>query len=171
MHDASRISSGNGHVDVTARVGGHATQEFEIASEATLLDVMERAATLAGVALLPPMERPFDHIHEMNGDCIGTGIEFLDQTLAEYLRRGDRSPHFAIELALAIRVNTRWDVAPETSMSPRQILSLPRIHLDHKEFTLYLPDSTAPLPLDTPIRLERGIDLEAQRDGKYGGTR
>jgi hypothetical protein len=170
MQDALSFRRGDGRTNVTARVTGYATQEFEVASDTTLLQVMEQAASLAGLALLPPNEPPFDRFHSASGEEIGPVIEQLEQSLETYLRRGGHSPHFALELARAIRVNTRWDVAPDAEMSPRQILALPRIHLDPKDFTLYLSDSTAPLPLDTPVKLERGIDLEAQRDGKYGGS-
>lgn len=169
MQDGHERGKQHGRTSVTAHVVGHATQTFEIGSEATLLEVMDRAATLAGFALLPPRQRPFDRLHAMQGEQIGPVIEPLDQSLAAYLSQADHLPHFTVDLARAIHVNTRWDVAPEQEMSPRQILALPRIHLDHTQFTLYQPESTVPLPLDTPIKLERGTDLEAQRDGKYGG--
>jgi len=169
MQDANDRAKHHGHVNVTAHVVGHSTQVFDIGSEATLLEVMEQAATLGGFALLPPRQRPFDHLHAMNGEQVGPVIEPLDQSLEEYLHHADHLPHFTLELARAIHVNTRWDVAPEQEMAPREILALSRIHLDHTQFTLYRPESTVPLPLETPITLERGTDLEAQRDGKYGG--
>ncbi|MGE3779528.1 MAG: hypothetical protein AB7F89_20230 [Pirellulaceae bacterium] len=75
-----------------------------------------------------------------------------------------------MELALAIHVNTRWDVATKEAMTPREILALPRIHLDPAKYTLYPPESTQELPPDTSIKLTRGMDLEAQPDGKYGGN-
>jgi hypothetical protein len=37
----------------------------------------------------------------------------LSLTLAEFLKEKPRTHHFAVELVLAIRVNTRWRVAPE----------------------------------------------------------
>lgn len=77
--------------------------------------------------------------------------------------------HFGIELVLAFRVNVRWAVAPAPQMTPRQILALPAINLPYEQYTLYLPGSSDPLPLDTPITITRGEALEAQRDGKYGG--
>jgi hypothetical protein len=161
---------GHHRVEVTAHVTGHPTQEFEIGSGATLLEVMERAAELAGVALLPPRHKPFDLLHAMNGEHIGAIIEHLDQSLDEYVHAG-HAGHFTVELVRAFHVNTRWDVAPKKEMSPREILALPRIHLDYTQYTLYLPESTAELPLDTSIKIERGTDLEAQADGKYGGGR
>lgn len=176
MAQVEQESAGHGHhgghrVDVTAHVSGHPTQTFEIGSDATLLEVMERAAKLAGIALLPPRHKPFDLLHAMNGEHVGPVIEHLDQTLGEYLHHAGHSAHFTVELVRAFQVNTRWDVAPKEKMSPREILALPRIHLDYTQYTLYLPESTAELPLDTPITIERGTDLEAQADGKYGGGR
>lgn len=157
------------NVEVTAHVTGHATQTFDAQSGLTLEQLMTHAAASAGVALLPPRNKPFDRLHEMRGEQVGAVIENLDQTLGEYLRQGGSRPHFTIELVLAVHVNTRWDVAVQESMSPREILALPRIHLDPAKYSLYLPESTQELPADTPIKLTRGIDLEAQPDGKYGG--
>ena len=130
---------------------------------------MTQAASSAGVALLPPRSKFFDRLREMDGEQIGAVIESLDQTLGEYLCQGGGQPHFTVELVLAIHVNTRWDVAVQESMSPREILALPRINLDPAKYSLYLPESTQELPADTPIKLTRGIDLEAQPDGKYRG--
>ena len=158
-------------VGVTVHVSGHPTQTFKIGSGATLLEVMESAAASAGLALLPPKQKPFDRLHAMNGEQLGETIDHLQQTLGKYLSQKDHEPHFTVELVRAIHVNTRWDVAPKEEMSPREILALPRIHLDHTKYSLYLPESTKELPLDTPIKLERGVDLEAQADGKYGGGR
>jgi hypothetical protein len=162
---------GGRRIDVTAHVAGHAVQTFEIGGDATLLHTMERAAMLAGFALLPPRERSFDLLHAMHGEVVGPVIEHLDDTLTEYLRDPGHAAHFTVELARAIHVNNRWDVAPKEEMTPREILALPRIHLDPAKYTLYLPESTKELPPDTPIKLERGTDLEAQADGKYGGGR
>jgi hypothetical protein len=80
----------------------------------------------------------------------------------------DATRDFGIELTLAIRVNTRWDVATSESMTPREILALPQIALDFQQYTLYLPGSAEPLPLDAPVAITRGEVFEAQRDGKYG---
>jgi hypothetical protein len=156
-------------LEVTGHVSGHATQTFDAEPGMKLEQVMAQAAALAGVALLPPRSKPFDRLHEMHGEQVGPVIENLDQTLGEYLRQSHRQPHFTVELALTIHVNTRWDVALRDAMSPREILALPRIHLDPAKYTLYLPESTQELPPDTPITLSRGMDLEAQPDGKYGG--
>jgi len=160
---------GGRRVEVTAHVTGHATQAFDARAELTLEQVMTQAAASAGVALLPPRSKPFDRLHEMHGEHVGAVIVNLDQTLGEYLRQCGGRPHFTVELVLAVHVNTRWDVAVQELMSPREILALPRIHLDPANYSLYLPESTQELPADTPIKLTRGIDLEAQPDGKYGG--
>lgn len=160
-----------GRIDVTVHVRGHATQTFKVAGEVTLLELMSDAVRFAGFALLPPKGRPFDRLHSMAGEQTGPVIEDLDQTLAEYLRRPGHTAHFTVELARAVHVNTRWDEAPREEMTPREILALPKIHLDPAEYSLYLPEKNEPLAVDTPIRVERGTDLEAQRDGKYGGGR
>ena len=136
---------GGRRVEVTAHVTGHATQTFDAGVGMTLEQVMTRAAASAGVALLPPRSEPFDRLHEMHGEQVGAVIENLDQALSEYLRQGGR-PHFTVELVLAVHVNTRWDVALRESMSPREILALPRIHLDPAKYSLYLPESTQELP-------------------------
>jgi hypothetical protein len=54
-------------------------------------------------------------------------------------------------------------------MTPKQILAPPAINLDYQQYTLHLPGSAQPLPLDNPITITRGMAFEAQRDGKYGG--
>ena len=36
-------------------------------------------------------------------------------------------------------------------MTPKEILALPAINLDYQQYTLYLPGSNDPLPLDKPI--------------------
>lgn len=164
-------SPGGRRVDVTAHITGHATQTFTVSSTVKLLELMEHAATLGGFALLPPMQRPFDRLHSMTEETVGPVIDDLDKTLADYLRQPGHEPHFTVELARAIHVNTRWDEAPREEMSPREILALAKIHLDPTQYSLYRPESSDPLPPDAPIRLERGTDLEAQRDGKYGEGR
>jgi len=51
-------------------------------------------------------------------------------------------------------------------MTPKAILTL--FGLAWEQFTLYKPGHDVELPLDTPIKLERGECFEAQKDGKYG---
>ncbi len=57
-------------------------------------------------------------------------------------------------------------------MTPKQILALPGVGLDYQQYTLYLPGSSDPLPLDKPIHLKRGEALEAERHhaGRAGGV-
>lgn len=157
-------------IEVSARILGHGTEAFSTSPHSTLLQLLDEGARLAGFSLLPPGECPFDRLHVLVGESVGPAIEDLNQTVGEFLRRTGSKPHFAIELVPTFRVNKRWDIAPKEELSPREILELPRIHLNHEEYTLYRPDETEALPLDTPIKVERGADFEAQRDGKYGGT-
>jgi hypothetical protein len=158
-------------LQVIVRIVGHESEAFEISPHATLLEVMAEGARLGGFALLPPKERPFDRLHKVKGHELGPVIENMEQTLGEYLRHSPGELHFAVELARTLRVNTRWDVAPKPELTPREILALPRVHLDPAEYSLYLPECTEPLPADTPVKIERGRDFEAQRDGRYGRER
>jgi hypothetical protein len=156
------------HVPVIVRIVGHEAEAFEFSTRAMLLDLMAEGARLGGFALLPTKERPFDRLHRLQGKEVGPVIENLHQTLGEYLQHLPGEPHFAVELARSLRVNTRWDVAPKQELTPREILALPNIHLDPAEYSLYLPDCTEPLSPDRPVKIERGADFEAQRDGRYG---
>ena len=72
---------------------------------------MAEGARLTGLSLLPPKEQPFDRLHAMHGEEMGRVIEDLHQTIEDYLRQPDASPHFGIELLRTFRVNTRWDAA------------------------------------------------------------
>jgi len=155
-------------VHVLVRIIGHEDQAFESSVHATLLEMMAEAARLGGFALLPPKERPFDRLQRLDGEAVGPVIENLDQTMGEFLDHFPGAAHFAIEVARTLRVNKRWDVASTAELTPLEILALPRIHLDPAEYSLYLPDSTEPLPPDKPVKIERGQDFEAQCDGRYG---
>src|SRR5262249_33562063 len=143
--------------------------KFKIASNASLLDVLTAGAQHAGIELLPPRERTFDQLHNIAGHGdIGPAIDDLNQTVGDFIKQPHTTHNFGIELVRAFRVNSRWDVAPKASMTPREILALPRINLDYQSYTLYLPASADPLPLDTPVAVDRGAAFEAQADGKYG---
>ncbi len=160
------------HVHVTVRLlpaGPEAT--FELPDNAALLEVLEDGAKHLHQPLLPPAPlKPLDRLHDISRHGQeGPVIENLDQTLGAYLKEKGTTPHFGIELVLALRVNTRWAVATKPQMTPREILALPGINLDYTQYTLYPPDSDKLLPLDTPITMTRGMAFEAQRDGKYGG--
>lgn len=145
--------------------------DIEVSNDVPLSDVLVEGAAALSFTLLPSPEEPLDTLRNgiQHGE-FGPPIEDLDQPLGEYLHLPHTSKRFAIDLVLAIRVNTRWAIATATSMSPRQILELPRIELDYTQYTLYLPNSVDVLPLDTPIAMERGQAFEAQRDGKYGAS-
>ena len=161
-------------VTVTARLLPAGTPaKFKIADNAPLLQLLEEGAGQLGVQLLPPSHlRPLDRLHNIvKHHEVGPAIDDLDQAVGEYLQAKGTTKDFGIELVLAFRVNTRWAVAPSPDLTPKQILALPGIGLDYQQYTLYLPGSSDPLPLDKPIHLERGMALEAQRDGKYGEGR
>lgn len=157
---------------VTARNLATGTEaKFNLPENAVLLEVLEEGAKHLGIHLLPPApQKPLDLLHDISQHGqVGPAIDNLDQPLGTYLKEKGTTPHFGIELVLAFRVNVRWAVATAPQMTPRQILALPAINLPYEQYTLYLPGSSDPLPLDTPITLKRGEALEAQRDGKYGG--
>jgi hypothetical protein len=146
----------------------HHRQHFRMPREATLLEVLDRGAKELGEKLLPNPEEPLDRLRGVYKDHqIGEPLN-LQLILGEFLREEPRTHHFAVELMLAIQVNTRWRVAPEAEMTPKDILAL--FGLSWQEYSLYYPcDSVDPLPPDTPVKLHRGQRFEAQRDGKYGG--
>lgn len=159
-------------VTVTVRVLPTGTPvKFKVAETASLLQLTKEGAQQLGVTLLPPAPQPpLDRLHNLGKhDQPGPAIEDLQQPVGEYLKQKETTKDFGIELVLAFRVNTRWAVAPQSPMTPREVLALPAINLDHTQYTLYPPGSATPLPLDTPVTIERGMAFEAQRDGKYGG--
>jgi len=145
----------------------HGRRHFRMPREATLLEVLDRGAKELEERLLPNSEEPLDKLRGVYKDHqFGEPLN-LELTLAELLHEEPRTHHFAVELLLAIQVNTRWRVAPEPEMTPKAILAL--FGLAWQEYSLYYPcDSVDPLPPDTPVKLQRGQRFEAQRDGKYG---
>ena len=144
--------------------------KFNFPENAALLEVLEEGAKHLSIQLLPPAPgKPLDLLRDISHGQVEPVIENLDQTLGDYLKEKGTTAHFGIELVLAFRVNTRWAVATAEQMTPKQILALQAINLPYEQYTLYLPGSSDPLPLDTPITLTRGEALEAQKDGKYGG--
>jgi hypothetical protein len=164
---------GGREVEVSAELAGdpeHHRHHFHASRDAPLLEVLDEGARKLGVHLLPKSAEPLDRLHGVyEHHEIGPALD-LSLTLAEFLREKPRTHHFAVELVLAIRVNTRWRVAPERDMTPRAILALADLSAD--EYSLYFPpDSVDPLPPDTPVALHRGQRFEAQRDGKYGEGR
>jgi hypothetical protein len=134
----------------------------------SLLDVMRHGAKELGEPLLPPhAAEPLDllrarmrHGHEWSDP-----ITDLDMPLWVALVHG-YSRRFAIEYLLAVRINTKWGVAPAEQMTPKQLLS--SFGFDPNDYSLYREHSPDVLPPDTPIHLKRGEHFEAQKDGRYG---
>jgi len=157
------------HVEVSAALLSDLEKRtrFEVLRDSPLLDVLDEGARKLNVSLLPDPRVPLDHLRGVYpGDKVSEPLD-LKLTLAGFLRQPDATDQFAVELVLAIQINTRWRVAPTPQMDPRAILTL--AGLSPQEYSLYLPpDSVDPLPPDKPVELHRGERFEAQRDGKYG---
>jgi hypothetical protein len=145
----------------------HERRHFRMPLAATLLEVLDKGAKELGEHLLPNAQMPLDRLRGVYQDHQAGEPLNLELTLGEFLQEEPRTHHFAVELVLAIRINTRWRIAPEMEMTPKQILAL--ADLPWQEYSLYNPcDSVEPLPPDIPVKLHRGEHFEAQRDGKYG---
>jgi hypothetical protein len=145
----------------------HHSKHFRVARTALLLEVLDEGARKLDVKLLPNPQQPLDLFRGVYRDHETGAPLNLDLTLAELLMREPLTHHFAVELVLAIQINTRWRVAPQQEMTPRAILEL--AGLSPAEYSLYYPcDSVEPLAPNVPIKLHRGQRFEAQRDGKYG---
>ena len=143
--------------------------DFRLPETATLLELLQEGAAWLGQQLLPSAEAPFDRLRNvLRHDEVGPPIADLEQELGDVIKEHGTTRDFAIELVLSFHVNARWAIAPRPSLTPREIVALDGIKLDPTEYTLYLPGSGDPLPIDTPITITRGMLLEAQRDGKYG---
>jgi hypothetical protein len=145
----------------------HQRKHFRIARDGKLLEVLDEGAKKLGVELLPNPETPLDQLRGVyENHHVGEPLN-LNITVEDFLRHERPTEHFAVELVLAIQINTRWRIAPEREMTPKAILAL--AGLPWEEYSLYYPpDTIDPLPPDTPVKLHRGQRFEAQRDGKYG---
>jgi len=145
----------------------HERRHFHVRRDAMLLEVLDEGARKLDVRLLPNPEMPLDRLRGVYGDHrVGEPLD-LNVTVEDFLRHEHPTHHFAVELVLAIEINTRWRIAPEKEMTPKEILAL--AGLPWEQYSLYYPsDSVEPLPPDTPVKLHRGQRFEAQRDGKYG---
>jgi hypothetical protein len=145
----------------------HERRHFHVIRDAQLLEVLDEGARKLDVKLLPNPQMPLDRLRGVyENHHFGEPLN-LDITMEDFLRHERRTHHFAVELVLAIEINTRWRVAPEKEMTPKAILTL--AGLSWEEYSLYYPpESVDPLPPDTPVKLHRGQRFEAQRDGKYG---
>jgi hypothetical protein len=172
MENQGNQGGHGGQVPVSTRLleAGAERYSFRVANEVPLSEVLNIGLQSAGRLLNPMPETPLDRLHNLDQhDQVGHAIDDLDQPTGPYVRRAGTSHDFGIELVLAIRINTRWRVAPTDSMSPHQLLDL--FGLNYQEYSLYREASADLLPLDTAIALQRGMVFEAQRDGKYGGGR
>jgi hypothetical protein len=147
---------------------GQGPYELKLERETPLAEVLERGLTESGNQLVPEPQPPLDKLHNLRHKEVGPAIANLEEPLWKYLREPHTTHDFGIELVRAFRVNTRWAVALEPQMTPRQILAL--VGLDFQQYTLYRPGSVDPLPLDSPVEMKRGEVFEAQRDGKYGAA-
>lgn len=159
-----------GKVELSIELYGdaeHRRQHFHVSRDVPLLHVLDEGALKLDVKLLPDGAHPLDHLRAVYGDHQAGEPLNLEQTLGEFLKQQPVTHHFAVELVLAIQVNTRWRVAPEKGMTPKAILILAGLKPD--EYSLYHPvDAKEPLPPEVPVKLHRGERFEAQRDGKYG---
>ncbi len=145
----------------------HEPKHINVKTHDTLLEVLDEAAQKLDVKLLPNAHAPLDKLRAVyEHHRVGEPLD-LNETVEGFLRLEPKTRHLAIELVLAIEVNTRWKMAPEKEMTPKAILAL--VGLPWEQYSLYYPaESVDPLPLNTPVKLHRGQRFEAQRDGKYG---
>lgn len=140
---------------------------IKVSFASTVFEVMQSIAREFGESLLPPdSEQTLDQLfcHGRDKELIGQ-IEDLTQPIWSVILR-HRSRKFGLKLLLVIKVNATWKVAPKKSMSPREIIDL--FGMDYTQFTLYTENGADPLPLDTPMELERGECFVAIKDGRYG---
>jgi hypothetical protein len=168
--EAPRVTLGNHEFEFRVEVlhyPDHEPKHIHVKGHDTLLEVMDQAARKLDVKLLPDAHAPLDHLRGVyEHHRVGEPLD-LNETAEDFLRQDPTTHHLAIELVLAIEVNTRWRIAPEKEMTPKAILAL--AGLSWEQYSLYYPaDSVDPLPPDTPVKLHRGQRFEAQRDGKYG---
>ena len=157
-------------VEITVELVGdaeHRRQHLHGSRDLPLLQLLDEGARKLNVKLLPNDTQPLDHLRGVYHDHeVGEPLN-LEVTLGEFLKQHPVTHHFAVELVLAIQVNTRWRVAPEKDLTPKAILTV--AGLNPEEYSLYHPvDAKEPLPRDVPVKLHRGERFEAQRDGKYG---
>jgi len=168
--EASRVALGNHEFEFRVEVLHHPDHEPKLVhakAHDTLLEVMDQAARKLDVKLLPDAHAPLDNFRGVyEHHRVGEPLD-LSETVEDFLRQEPTTHQLAIELVLAIEINTRWRIAPEKEMTPKAILAL--AGLSWEQYSLYYPaDSVDPLPPDTPVKLHRGQRFEAQRDGKYG---
>lgn len=168
--EAQGVTVGRHEVEFHVKVLHHPDHEpkhVHAKDDETMLEVMDKAAHKLEVKLLPNPHAPLDQLRGIyENHRVGEPLN-LNETVEEFLRQEPKTHHLAIDLVLAIEINTRWRVAPEKEMTPKAILAL--AGLPWEQYSLYYPaDSVDPLPADKPVKLHRGQRFEAQRDGKYG---
>jgi hypothetical protein len=134
----------------------------------TLRQIMEKIAAKFDVVLLPPSPQdPYDQLfcYDRHDNLVGPLTE-LSLPLWRLLIQYHCKLKLGLKLLLSFKVNTTWIIAPKSQMTPREILGL--CGMDYTQYTLYLPDSADPLPLDEVMTITRGDYFEALKDGKYG---
>lgn len=147
---------------------GHTTH-FHAHLGDSLLRVYEKAADELHEPLLPPAPAaPLDLLrYRTRGGEWHPPLSSLETPLWEAMADG-MTRHLGIDYQLIIRINAKWDIAPDQQMTPRALLTV--FGFDPAQFSLYRHDSSEPLPPDTSLHLHRGECFEAQKDGRYGGT-
>jgi hypothetical protein len=90
----------------------HHREHLRIALDAALLDVLDEGAKKLNEKLLPDAKDPLDRLRGVYRDHEAGDPLDLGLTLGEFLKKLPVTHHFAIELVLAIQINTRWRVAP-----------------------------------------------------------
>ncbi len=142
-------------------------KRIEVDSSDTVLEVMLVSAKALEVEVLPPQPAaPLDEFYCVDNHDGLHRIDDLSQSMKDLMEHKDCKRRLALGLVRAFKVNALWRVAPKELMTPREILAL--FGMDHTQFTLYRRDSETPLPLDEPIKVERGACFEAIKDGRYG---
>ena len=147
---------------------GH-EKHFKALLTDNLDEVFVNGAAALGEPLLPPQpQAPLDLLRYLKHDKDWSDpLTSLEQPLWLALAHGV-TRHFGIEYQLIVKINTRWDIAPSATATPRELLT--SFGMSPQDFSLYTVDGVDPLPPDTPLSLQRGNCFEAQKDGKYGST-
>lgn len=144
--------------------------QFKAKLTDTLRQVFEQGAQELGKPLLPPPPTsPLDtfHCRKRGNNEWSEPLTELDRPLWLALAQGC-TRRFGIAYVLAVKINTKWGVAPSEHVTPRELLT--SFGFDPAQFSLYCADSADLLPPDTPLAIQRGDMFEAQKDGRYGSA-
>lgn len=144
--------------------------QFKAKLTDTLRQVFEQGAQELGKPLLPPPPAiPLDTLlcHKRGGDTWSEPLTELDRPLWLALAQGC-TRRFGITYVLAIKINTKWGIAPSEHATPRELLT--NFGFDPAQFSLYRANSADLLPPDMPVAIPRGDMFEAQKDGRYGSA-